>query len=108
MRRIVQMVRDLNPVQVHLAIYSPPVRYPCFYGIDMPSEDELIAAQWSPERVEHELCAHLGVDSVTYLSEEGLMEVEGDQICAACFNGDYVVSVTEAERASIISDRRPD
>jgi amidophosphoribosyltransferase len=108
MRRIVQMVWDLNPVAVHLGIYSPPVRNPCFYGIDMPSAEELIAARWPGEQVETELCRHLGVDSVTYLSLSGLEQVEGEKICAACFDGDYCVPVSDAERSSILTDRRPD
>jgi len=107
MRRIVQMVRDLKPTAVHLAIYSPAVRHPCFYGIDMPSSDELIASKWPESEVERELCNYLGVDSVSYLSREGLVQVEGDRICAACFDGDYVVPVSEAERSSIVTDRRP-
>jgi amidophosphoribosyltransferase len=108
MRRIVQMIQDLNPLAVHLAIYSPPVRHPCFYGIDMPSKEELIASHWPEDRLEEELCKHLKIDSVTYLSREGLAEVEGKNICAACFDGDYVVPVTDDERANIVLDRRPD
>lgn len=108
MRRIVEMIRALEPEAIHLAIYSPPVRHPCFYGIDMPSKSELVAAQYDVPDLETALCELLGVDSVTYLEEEGLAEVEGEQICSACFNGDYVVPVSDSERADIISDRRPD
>ena len=108
MRRIVEMIRALKPTAIHLAIYSPPVRHPCFYGIDMPSKSELVAAQYEVSDLEQALCDVLGVDSVTYLEEEGLTAVEGEQICSACFNGDYIVPVSDTERADIISDRRPD
>ena len=68
----------------------------------------MVAAQYDVPDLETALCELLGVDSVTYLEEEGLAEVEGEQICSACFNGDYVVPVSDSERADIISDRRPD
>lgn len=102
MGRIVKMVRELNPSELHIAVFSPPVRNPCFYGIDMPSQDELIAARLS----EDELAAHFGADSLTYLSREGLAEVSGPSICAACFDGDYCVPVSDAERSAISSNRR--
>ena len=103
MRRIVRLLRTLNPVEIHLAIFSPPVKHPCFYGIDMPSAEELIAAQMDHE----ELAEHLGGDSVTHLSIAGLKAVNGDTICDACFTGSYVVPVSQAERDQINAARRP-
>jgi len=106
MRRIATMVRDLSPASIHVGIFSPAVRHPCFYGIDMPTREELIAAQWAPDVVDKATAEYLGVDSVTFLSQEGLSAVFGDQICDACFTGDYVIPVSEAEKASIRAERR--
>jgi amidophosphoribosyltransferase len=107
MRRIVQMVRKLRPTELHIAIFSPPVRNPCFYGIDMPSREELVAGAWPPEAVQERLADRLGADSVTFLSQAGLTAVTGDAICAACFTGDYPVPVTDEEKGYILHDRRP-
>jgi len=103
MRRIVEMVRGLGPAELHVAIFSPPVREACFYGIDMPTREELVAARLQPD----ELADHFGADSLTYLSREGLAEVSGPDICAACFDGRYVVPVSAEERAQITANRRP-
>jgi amidophosphoribosyltransferase len=103
MRRIVEMIRGLSPKEVHLGIFSPPVTHPCFYGIDMPSAEELIAARMN----ESELAQHFGADSVTYLSVEGMKAVSGNEICSACFSGDYVVPISTEERRVINAQRRP-
>ncbi|HJN75030.1 MAG TPA: amidophosphoribosyltransferase [Myxococcota bacterium] len=103
MGRIVRMVRGLGPSELHVAIFSPPVRYPCFYGIDMPTREELIAARMETSV----LAEYFGTDSLTYLSREGLAEVGGESICAACFDGCYVVPVSADERAQITANRRP-
>lgn len=103
MQRIVRMVRRLKPAALHLAIFSPPVAHPCFYGIDIPSEAELAAARMDTDA----LAAHLEADSLTYLDEAGLDAVFGPNICAACFTGRYPVEVTARERADIMADRRP-
>jgi amidophosphoribosyltransferase len=102
-RRLVDLTRATNPAQVHLAVYSPPVLHPCFYGIDMPSTDELIAARVRPE----DLPAAFGVDSVTFLSVEGLRSTLGRPVCMACFDGQYPVAVRPDEMAAIVADRRP-
>lgn len=122
MRRIVQMVRRHEPTEVHVAIFSPAVRHPCFYGIDMPSREELVAHRAEREvgaarqsdgtaratPLEARLAALFGADTVTFLSEQGLREVAGDRICAACFTGRYPVAVDESERRFIVGDRRPE
>lgn len=101
-RRLAELVRSMRPKEVHLAVYSPPVRHPCFYGIDMPSTNELVAA-----RVEEARWADtFGVDSVTFLSVDGLREHAGEGACMACFDGLYPVPVSEHERADIVRDRR--
>ena len=104
MRRIVAMIQKLNPSEVHLAIYSPPVTNPCFYGIDMPTKDELVAAQFSPAELEGALAKRFNVDSVTFLSIEGMRDVAGESICDACFTGDYVIPVSAVEQEALQSD----
>jgi amidophosphoribosyltransferase len=106
MRRIVNMIRELGPTEVHLAIFSPPVRHPCFYGIDMPSPGELIAAGHDDPSLESLLRGRFDANSVTYLSHAGLAAVAGDDVCAACFDGDYVQPLTPGEREHILRDRR--
>lgn len=101
-RRIAELVRTVGPSEVHLAVYSPPVRHPCFYGIDMPTEDELVAAKLP----EDAWAKAFGVDSVTFLSVEGLRETAGGPACMACFDGRYPVPVSADERQAIVTDRR--
>ena len=90
-RKLVRMLKKNGAREVHFRVGSPPVRYPCFYGIDTPSRRELIGALKSPE----EICEYLGADSIGYLSLEGLLECErdGTQFCHACFSGDYPIPV---------------
>lgn len=102
-RRMADLVRTVRPAEVHLAVYSPPVRHPCFYGIDMPSEDELVAARL-PEK---DWPAAFGVDSVTFLSVGALRAAAGGPSCLACFDGIYPVPVSDQERSAIVADRRP-
>ena len=107
MRRIVNMIRSLNPAEVHLAIFSPPVRHPCFYGIDMPSREELVAAgRETADTLEPYLRERFQCDSVTYLSLDGLAAVAGEGVCNACFTGEYTVPVSAEERSFIKQDRR--
>lgn len=106
MRRIVGMVRTAGPKEIHVAIFSPPVRHPCYYGIDMPSREELIAAGFGDEEFNRRLVAYFGVDSITYLSQEGLESINGGRTCAACFTGDYVVPISDEERGYILNQRR--
>lgn len=104
-KRLVDLVKTLGPKEVHVAIFSPPVAHPCFYGIDMPTRDELIAAKFDPGTLEVGLAAELGVQSLTFISVDGLTAVAGKRACAACFTGDYVVPVDEEERAFILKNR---
>jgi amidophosphoribosyltransferase len=96
-RKIVKMVRDAGAAQVHLRISSPPTTHPCFYGIDTPDRQELIASSHSMEEIRRYVTA----DSVGYLSREGLRAALGASAeeagaersnwCEACFSGDYPV-----------------
>lgn len=87
--RIVKMIKDAGATEVHVRISSPPFRYPCYFGTDVPSSDQLIAYQHSEE----EIAAMIGADSLGYLAENRLAElIEGDTgYCHACFSGDYPI-----------------
>jgi len=89
MRKLVKMVRAAGATEVHLRIASPPVAWPCFYGIDTPSRSELLAASRSVE----EMGRSLDVDSLGYLSLDGLRACveEPGSYCTACFDGQYPV-----------------
>ena len=94
MRKIVKMLRNVGAKEVHLRITSPPIISPCFYGMDFPSRKELIAATHSLEEIQ----TYLRVDSLAYLSVEGMMKaVEGTPQghCAACFTAKYPVPFDE-------------
>ena len=94
---LVKFIRAAGAAEVHFRVASPPVRYPCYYGIDMPSREELLGATASVP----EIAAGLGVDSLGYLSLEGMLEAvkEGGPYCSACFSGDYRAPLVDmAER----------
>jgi amidophosphoribosyltransferase len=87
-RGLVALVRAAGAREVHMRVSSPPVTGPCYYGIDTPSREELIAARLTPD----EIARDLGVDSLGYLSLEAMLEsVPGGPhgFCHACFSGDY-------------------
>ena len=82
-----------------MRISSPPVTHPCFYGIDTDTQDHLIAARLTLEEIER----HLGVDSLSYLSKEGMVEAahaNSSHFCTACFDGDYPIEMDEEVRNS--------
>lgn len=82
-----RMLRDAGAVEVHIRIASPPVSHPCFYGMDFPNPGELAASSMSPD----EIAKMLGVDSLGYLSVQGIKTSTGqtENYCAACFDGVY-------------------
>lgn len=106
MRRIIRTLLNAGATEIHLAIFSPPVRHPCFYGIDMPTQQELVAAGLDDEPLEATLKERFACDSVTYLSLGGLASVGETPMCSACFDGSYVVPVSADERQAIETDRR--
>jgi amidophosphoribosyltransferase len=84
MRQIVRMLREAGAQEVHLRMSSPPIRYPCHYGVDMPTSEEMIAHRRSIADV----AAELGADSLAYLSLEGVYAAVGSERethCDACF-----------------------
>jgi len=97
-RQIVQVLQEAGASEVHLRIVSPPIRWPCFYGIDMSTRGELIASGRGVEEVGR----FVGADSLAYLSLQGLVAATGapsDQFCRACFDGEYPVAVGEEGEA---------
>ena len=93
-RKIVKTLRDAGATEVHMRISSPPVTHPCFYGLDTDNQDQLIAATKSTEAIAQQI----GVDTLGYLSEEGMLQVTRDNVdsfCTACFNGNYPIPVPE-------------
>ncbi len=92
MRTRVRKLRDLGATEVHCRISCPPVTHPCFYGVDFSSRGELIAADHSVEEIRESL----GLDSLHYLSLEGMLSAVRDVgYCKACFDGDYAINVDE-------------
>ena len=92
--KIVQALRDAGAVEVHMRISSPPVTHPCFYGLDTDNQDQLIAATQSVE----EVAKKIGVDSLAYLSWEGMLKATGEDpnnFCSACFTGDYPIEIPD-------------
>ncbi|MBC6316922.1 amidophosphoribosyltransferase [Listeria grandensis] len=106
-RRIVQLLREAGAAEVHVRIASPPLAFPCFYGIDIQTRSELIAANYSVD----EICRIIGADSLTYLSEDGLVEAVGKPypnepyggLCMAYFNGDYPTELFDYEKEYLAS-----
>ncbi len=88
MKKIIKLIKNAGPSKIHLRISSPPVNHPCYYGIDIPDKKKFIASQKSIE----EIRKYFDVDSLGYLSIEGLLKVvtkPGRDFCAACFDGNY-------------------
>ena len=95
-RQMVTMLREAEAREVHLRISSPPLKWPCFYGIDMPDRDELIGA-W---RDADEIRDHVGADSLAYLPIDEMVaatNVPEDSLCTACFSSRYPVPVPDVE-----------
>ncbi len=85
-RKLIEMLKSAGATEVHVRISSPPFRYPCYYGTDIPSGNQLIADNYSKE----ELKDMIGADSLEYMEIKDLHDMVGDlQVCKACFNGDY-------------------
>ncbi|MGR3319618.1 MAG: amidophosphoribosyltransferase [Candidatus Anammoxibacter sp.] len=98
--KIVRMLREAGAKEIHMLISCPPIKYPCFYGIDTANKDELIASN----RNEDEICKYIGADSLHFLSQKGLLEAvhpamnsthdDGNKgYCTACFDGKYPVPI---------------
>jgi len=97
LRGLVKRLRDAGASEVHVRVSSPPIKYPCFYGMDFPTLDELIANKKSVGEIEK----YLGVDSLAYLSTEQMLSAmpkeNGQDYCTACFSGDYPIPIEEEQ-----------
>ena len=96
-RALVRMLREAGAAEVHIRISSPPVRWPCFYGIDFATRAELIASEAGVE----EIRASLGADSLAYVSLDGLVAAThqpAESLCRACFDGVYPVPLAETDK----------
>lgn len=99
--QLVRLIRDAGATEVHMRVTSPPIRHPCFMGVDMATEDELIAHQMTVEEIRD----HIGCDSLGYLSLDGLERTvkaelsngrsQGSGYCNACFSGSYPIPLEE-------------
>ena len=90
--KLVKMMFDAGAVEVHVRISAPPVKHPCYYGIDMADEDQLIAAKLSVEQIRR----HIGATSLGYLSLENVVKAIGmnkNKFCRACFDGKYPIEI---------------
>ncbi len=98
-RALVSMLREAGAAEVHVRISSPPVKWPCFYGIDFATRAELIATGLTSD----EVCKSIGADSLGYLSQEGMIEATGqprERLCTACFSGEYPIELTDREMSA--------
>ncbi len=95
-KALIKLIREANPRQIHCRITSPPIKYPCHYGMDFPSREELIANYYEAEE---DIGKAIGVDSLHYLSIEQLLDSvpkdEGIGYCTACFTGIYPIEIEE-------------
>lgn len=115
LRRVIELLREAGAAEVHLAIHAPPVAHPCFYGIDMSTEEELFARRFGEqhppadeagyEAMEAAAAAELGTDSLTWLTVEAMDSVFEGPRCAACFDGRYPQAISSSQRRSITNDR---
>ena len=96
-RLLVDMIRACNPAEIHFLVSSPPIISPCYYGMDFPSPEELIANKF--DRNVDKIANEIGVDSLRYLSADGLVNAvkeanpSGHDYCTACFTSNYPVPV---------------
>ena len=108
-RKIVEMMRAAGAAEVHMRISSPPSKYSCFYGIDTPSSSELLAHTHDVDSI----AKYIGVDSLAYISIDGLYKAMGKPgrvandpgYCDACFTGDYAVKLTDQIAANCAGER---
>lgn len=93
-RQIVRLLKNAGAKELHVRITAPPIKHPCFYGIDMSTPGQLVAANHTIEEIRD----MVGADSLGFLSIEGTVKATGlpaDKLCLACFNGDYVLPVEQ-------------
>jgi amidophosphoribosyltransferase len=103
-RHVVQALREAGATEVHTRITCPPIKWPCFYGIDMSTRHELVASDLTVEEVR----SFIGADSLGYLSLEGMVESTGtpkEGFCRACFDGEYPIPVQEQAGKFVLEEQ---
>ncbi|MCX7820635.1 MAG: amidophosphoribosyltransferase [Brevinematales bacterium] len=107
-KKIIKMVRSLNPKEIHFRVASPPVKNPCFYGIDFSTREELLANKLNTFE---EIAEFIGADSVGYISVESMFENTGinkKDFCKACFDGLYPTKLREFKKEGFENDIKQD
>ncbi|MEZ0164488.1 amidophosphoribosyltransferase [Kineococcus sp. LSe6-4] len=105
-RALIRMLREAGAAEIHVRISSPPVKWPCFYGIDFATRAELIANGLSVE----DIAQSIGADSLGYISAEGMIaatEQPAERLCSACFTGEYPVPLNDLDRLGERSMDKP-
>jgi len=90
MKNIISILRNLGALEIHIRVSCPPIKYPCYFGVDFPSTEELI----STNKTIKEICETINADSLKYLSYEYLLkamnvDITNEKFCTACFNNNY-------------------
>lgn len=103
-KRIVHLLKDAGAKEVHVRIASPAFKYPCFYGVDTASQEELISSKMDVD----ELCQFIEADSLAFISEEGIkksihfdFKKRNCDLCLACFNGNYITELYDSKNVII-------
>jgi amidophosphoribosyltransferase len=102
-KKITQLLRSAGAKEIHLRVSSPPIMYPCFYGMDFPTHEELLASKWSVEDIRK----FMDVDTLGYLSLEGLLKSvpnSDKRYCTACFSGEYPTCIPSDLKKSCLED----
>ena len=103
-KQVVLALREAGATEVHIRITCPPIQWPCFYGIDFPTRQELIAADLTIEQIR----SYVGADSLGYLSLDGMVAAAGQgkhTYCRACFDGEYPIEVPEGAGKFVLEDQ---
>ncbi|MDS1271888.1 amidophosphoribosyltransferase [Lipingzhangella sp. LS1_29] len=103
-RALVSMLREAGAAEVHVRIASPPIMWPCYYGVDFASRSELLASSHAPEEVRETI----GADSLAHIHLDDLVEatqVPKNQLCRACFDGEYPIPVDEQSRGKFLLEQ---
>ena len=108
-KKVVSLVRNAGAKEIHFRSTEPPIKHPCFYGIDFPTYGELIANKYSEEELNKKIAEEIGADSVSFMNINGLIESMGipeNELCLACLTGDYPTLAGQklSEESKKISD----
>lgn len=103
LKKLTKLLKNAGCKEIHVRISSPPIKHPCYYGLDFPSTGELIAGKMSVDEIKE----YLGVDSLHYLSTENMLGATGkdpSEFCSACFTGEYPIKVNEKQDKEIFEN----